>query len=128
MLLVASAVALPLAGACDAGGDPPPPPAPSSSPAEPADTTVTTTDLAGPSTTPVPVRKLFDEKTMQREVRRLLTESYDIEGVEQVTCPPDQPVAAGTTFDCAARIAGEAKQVKITVKSEDGEYEVALPR
>jgi len=45
-----------------------------------------------------------------------------------VTCPADQEVKAGTTFDCSLQIDGQAKTVKITVKDDDGTYEVGVPQ
>ncbi|MBK1782962.1 DUF4333 domain-containing protein [Prauserella cavernicola] len=138
VLLVLMAGAVLLLGACEGGGQDPaeapessesaesgPSSAPGGSAAEPSEGTAT----SAPSTTTslAPVSKVFDPGAMQASVQRILTESYRVEGLEGVTCPPDQPVEVGLTFDCTVQIAGEQKRVRITVKSEDDEYEVGYP-
>ena len=59
---------------------------------------------------------------------------YGIADVSNVSCPADQSVVKGTTFDCTADIDGESKTVTITVTgdekndAEKGNYTVGLPR
>lgn len=74
-----------------------------------------------------PLPRVFDPRAMQDSVRRILTDSYAIEGVETVTCPPDQPVEADLKFECTAVVDGSTRHVPITVKNDDGEYEVGYP-
>ncbi|WP_232376093.1 DUF4333 domain-containing protein [Amycolatopsis aidingensis] len=82
---------------------------------------------AATTTTLSPLPKVFDRLAMQASVRKVLTESYGLAEVTNVNCPPGQPVQVGSTFDCAVRVAEEARTVTITVTSEDGEYEVSAP-
>ncbi|WP_146240018.1 DUF4333 domain-containing protein [Prauserella flavalba] len=132
VLLVMMAGAALLLGACDSGGEEPATPAESSetsATSEAASSSEAATSTAVSTTTSLaPVTKVFDAEAMQASVQQILTQSYRVEGVERVTCPPDQPVEVGLTFDCTAVIAGEPKRVQITVKSEDDEYEVGYPR
>lgn len=85
---------------------------------------------SGASTTASPstVRTVFDRATMQTSVLRLLADDYGIRGVQQVSCPPGEEVADGNTFECTAVIDGEARQVRISVTGDEGEYVVARPR
>lgn len=82
-------------------------------------------DTTSAPLTPLP--RVFDPHVMRDSVLRILTDSYGIEGVESVTCPPDQPVEVGLTFECTAVVDGDTQPVPITVKNEDGEYEVGYP-
>ncbi|GAA1290867.1 DUF4333 domain-containing protein [Saccharothrix xinjiangensis] len=72
-------------------------------------------------------KKVFDNAEVQKGVVTILTDVYKISDVESATCPADQEVKPNTTFECTAKIDGEDKTVKITVKTEDGEYEVGQP-
>ncbi|MFT7834751.1 DUF4333 domain-containing protein [Saccharothrix sp. BKS2] len=72
-------------------------------------------------------KKVFDSAEVQKGVVTILTDVYKISDVESATCPADQEVKPNTTFECTAKIDGEDKTVKITVKTEDGEYEVGQP-
>ncbi|WP_436499326.1 DUF4333 domain-containing protein [Actinokineospora sp. HUAS TT18] len=72
--------------------------------------------------------KVFDQSAIQDGVKSILTDKYNIEKVESVTCPAKQEVKKGAQFTCTAKIAGEDKTINITVKTEtNGEYEVAPP-
>ena len=73
------------------------------------------------------VTKVFDNTAVQTGVTKILTENYKIPGVTGVTCPPQQPVKDGATFQCTATVAGKAQTVPITVKGADGNYEVGTP-
>ncbi|NIJ12181.1 hypothetical protein FHU38_002525 [Saccharomonospora amisosensis] len=85
-------------------------------------------DTNGTASAPLtPLPRVFDPEVMRDSVLRILTDSYGIEGVESVTCPPEQPVEVGLTFDCTAVVDGDTQRVPITVKNEDGEYEVGYP-
>ncbi len=73
------------------------------------------------------VTRVFDPAAVQDGVRRVLTSDYRVDGVQSVTCPPDQRVVEGATFECRANIEGSDTPIKITVRSADGRYEVRAP-
>lgn len=79
------------------------------------------------TTTPPKVTKVFDADAMDRSVQDILTKSYGIKGVQEVSCPPGQEVTDGNTFDCDVTIGGQRKMVTITVQGEEGEYLVGQP-
>jgi hypothetical protein len=102
--------------------------------------TSTTAGTALPDPTPVTVvstvtvqpplptrRKVFNEDAVERGVVQILKDEYKISGVGQATCPADQLVAPGVSFICIVEVGGVDKSVKITAKSDDGEYEVGQP-
>ncbi|EMD29364.1 DUF4333 domain-containing protein [Amycolatopsis azurea] len=64
---------------------------------------------------------------MQADVRKILTETYQVTEVGDVLCPANQTVKDGSTFTCTVQVAGEGKTVTITVTGEDGRYEVGAP-
>lgn len=70
---------------------------------------------------------VFDSDEMESGVQGVLTEQYQIGGVEDVTCPGGQNVEVDNSFECTAVIGGEEHSVPITVTSEDGNYEVGTP-
>ncbi|WP_424186186.1 DUF4333 domain-containing protein [Actinokineospora sp. G85] len=72
-------------------------------------------------------KTVFDQSAVQDGVKGILTGKYSVENVESVTCPADQEVRAGNKFTCEATIGGEKRTVSITVRTDDGEYEVAPP-
>ncbi|WP_017982446.1 DUF4333 domain-containing protein [Amycolatopsis methanolica] len=74
-----------------------------------------------------PVRRVFDAAQVQDGVRRVLTESYLIGGVGEVSCPAGEDVVAGRIFECRVDIAGEKAKVTITVRDAAGGYEVSQP-
>ncbi|WP_199442024.1 DUF4333 domain-containing protein [Umezawaea beigongshangensis] len=71
--------------------------------------------------------KVFDTTSVQNGVVSILKNDYKIDDVESATCPAEQEVKPGATFECTAKVGGEDKKVKITVKTDDGEYEVGQP-
>jgi len=73
------------------------------------------------------VTKVFDNAQMQKDVVGVLKNDYKIPDVESATCPGEQKVKVGATFECTAQVGGNEKKVKITVKTADGEYEVGQP-
>jgi hypothetical protein len=80
---------------------------------------------SGPSTTSTGVRaKIFDQAAVQDSVTRILTEDYKVEGIKTVTCPANQEVKEGSTFDCAVALADVVKKVTLTVTSDEGDYQV----
>ncbi|MBN6039442.1 DUF4333 domain-containing protein [Amycolatopsis sp. 195334CR] len=86
---------------------------------------VTTTSPTPVSFSPQP--KLFDHGAVAQGVRQVLTQSFEVTDLGAVICPPAQPVRAGHTFDCQAQIGAEQRTVPITVKTDEGEYEVGAP-
>lgn len=72
----------------------------------------------------------FDNTAVQDGVKKILTENYNVpaDKVGAVSCPAGQEVKAGATFTCTATIDGQARQVTITIKNKDGEYEVGQPK
>ncbi|MEU9685568.1 DUF4333 domain-containing protein [Amycolatopsis japonica] len=71
--------------------------------------------------------RVFDPRTMQADVRKILTETYQVNEVGDVLCPSNQKVEDGSTFTCTVQVGGEGKTVTITVTGEDGRYEVGAP-
>ena len=57
----------------------------------------------------------------------VLTNDYKLKASD-VKCPDSQPVKAGSTFTCTVSVDGAQKNVQITVKSDDGHYEVGQPQ
>jgi hypothetical protein len=76
--------------------------------------------------------KVFDQSALQGDegVKKILVNDYKVENIESVSCPADQEVKQGNTFECKVKTGGEDPKdmtVKITVTSDDGQYQVALP-
>lgn len=75
--------------------------------------------------------KVFDARKMAVGVTRVLTDDppdgYGLTGVRNLTCPKNQKVEVGATFDCAFELDGQPTTVTIIVRSEDGLYEVRPP-
>lgn len=74
------------------------------------------------------VRKVFDPRGVQLGVQQVLRDSYHVDGVESVTCPPDEPVRSAVTFACAVRVSGQTRTVTITASDDSGTYQVSRPR
>ncbi|MGW4587613.1 DUF4333 domain-containing protein [Amycolatopsis thermoflava] len=100
-----------------------------SAPERPAPTTPPPVTTSSPTTAAslTPVRRVFDATQVQDGVRRVLTESYLIGGVGEVSCPAGEDVVAGHIFECTVDIAGEKEKVTITVRDAAGGYEVSQP-
>ncbi|RRO18056.1 DUF4333 domain-containing protein [Saccharopolyspora rhizosphaerae] len=73
-------------------------------------------------------RSVFDAASVAKGVTQTLKGSYNIAGVGAVTCPDGQPVEVRHRFDCQVSINGATKVVTVTVKNEDGVYEVGHPK
>jgi hypothetical protein len=71
-------------------------------------------------------KKVLDQTAMQDGVSNILKTDYKL-NVTGVTCPANESVSVGNTFTCTATIDGQQKQVQITVKTSDGQYQVAQP-
>ncbi len=70
---------------------------------------------------------VFDNKAVQQGVEKILKDDYKLDNVSDVSCPSNKKVEVGSTFECTAKIDGDSKKIKITVKTEDGQYEVGQP-
>lgn len=76
--------------------------------------------------------KVFDQSALQGEegVKKILVNDYKVPNIESVSCPADQEVKQGNKFECTVKVGGEDPKdltVQITVTSDDGQYQVALP-
>ncbi|WP_436494220.1 DUF4333 domain-containing protein [Actinokineospora sp. HUAS TT18] len=71
--------------------------------------------------------KVYDKAVLESGVRSILVDKYNIENVDNVECPPRQEVRSGQGFKCVVDIDGSTKQVAVTIRTDDGEYEVAPP-
>lgn len=74
------------------------------------------------------VRSVFDAASVEKGVTQTLKGSYTIAGVGAVTCPDGEPVEVGHRFDCRVQINGADKTVTVTVKNDQGVYEVGHPK
>lgn len=70
---------------------------------------------------------VFDRTAVQNGVRGVLTTSYALTDVSTVTCPADQPVEPGASFDCVATVGGQPKTVHVQVLTVAGDYSVGMP-
>jgi hypothetical protein len=88
----------------------------------------TTSGHSSPASSSAPPVRVFDAKAMNDGVAKVLTESYGLHNLGEVTCPDRQPVADGNRFQCTVDVAGERKHVPITVTGTGGQYRVDAPR
>lgn len=72
--------------------------------------------------------KVFDNGAVADGVKTVLTRNYKQENVTDVSCPSNQKVKVGSSFTCTVTVDGQPKTVRITVKSNSGDYEVAQPK
>lgn len=77
------------------------------------------------------VTTVLDQNAVQNGVKTVLSagppKGYG-QPVSSVSCPAQQEVKPGATFDCTAVVDGQKKTVTVTVKDSDGNYEVGQPR
>lgn len=129
-LVIALLVAL--GTACQPLENPKPMPSSSPAPTIPTSTsnlgTVSATETPSGASQPVSQQRMFDHTEVQDAVYSLLARTYQIQNVELVICPPNQPVERGSKFSCTAKIDGESTLVPITVTSAEGDYRVGRPR
>lgn len=57
----------------------------------------------------------------------MLTESYGLTDVSDVSCPSGQKVEKDTTFTCTVLVDGDQREVTVTFTDDDGTYEVGRP-
>jgi hypothetical protein len=70
--------------------------------------------------------RVLDELQLQYGVQQVLANNYEIDATD-VSCPPDELAEPGNRFTCTAMVAGDLREVTITVKNTDGLYEVGQP-
>jgi hypothetical protein len=73
------------------------------------------------------VTKVFDNMAVQTGVTTIYKQKYSEPSIKDVTCPAQQEVKDGLTFECTANVAGKPVRVPITVKGTGGNYEVGTP-
>lgn len=81
-------------------------------------------------TAPVPAQptsRVLDGSSLNDGVKNILEDDYKL-AVDDVTCPDDEEVVVGNSFTCTVTMSGEQKQVQVTVKTTDGQYEVGQPQ
>jgi hypothetical protein len=71
--------------------------------------------------------KVLDTTAVQNGVKNVLQNDYKI-NVSNVTCPSNPEVKVGNVFNCQVTVDGQQKSVQVTVKTADGQYEVAQPK
>lgn len=69
----------------------------------------------------------LDQSAVQDGVSSVLTGSYGIADVSDVSCPSGQKVEVDATFTCDLKVSGEDKKVTVKITKEDGTYEVGRP-
>ncbi|MET9284501.1 DUF4333 domain-containing protein [Nocardia beijingensis] len=69
----------------------------------------------------------LDQAAVQDGVKKVLSDSYGIQDISDVSCPSGQEVKVDATFECSVKVSGEAKKVTIKITKDDGTYEVGRP-
>ncbi|MEU1547845.1 DUF4333 domain-containing protein [Nocardia sp. NPDC005745] len=69
----------------------------------------------------------LDQAAVQDGVKKVLSDSYGIQDISDVSCPSGQEVKVDATFECSVKVSGEAKKVNIKITKDDGTYEVGRP-
>ncbi|WP_068271914.1 DUF4333 domain-containing protein [Aldersonia kunmingensis] len=69
----------------------------------------------------------LDQEAAQIGVAQILTNSYGLENVTDVSCPSGQQVKENDSFICTVLIDGESRDVAVTFVDDDGTYEVGRP-
>ncbi|WP_054813117.1 DUF4333 domain-containing protein [Nocardia arizonensis] len=69
----------------------------------------------------------LDQAAVQNGVKKVLTDSYGIQDVADVSCPSGQEVKVDATFECTLKVSGEQKKVNIKITNDNGTYEVGRP-
>jgi hypothetical protein len=65
---------------------------------------------------------VIDDTKTADTIQEYLEKSLD-EDVKSVDCPSDQPVEAGSTFECEAVLAdGERKIATVEIRNEDADF------
>lgn len=74
-----------------------------------------------------PTVQVLNSASVANGVTKILTENYG-DRATNAECPPDEPVVVGGTFTCMVAVGGQTKHVQVTVKTPDGQFEVAQPQ
>ncbi|KID31454.1 protein of unknown function (DUF4333) [Prauserella sp. Am3] len=90
----------------------------------PTAATSTVASAPSPVSTPTETARVFDVERMNHDVRAVLVEHYQVDGVGDVSCPRNRAVEAGARFACYVEVAEQQRKVTITVQDNDGRYEV----
>lgn len=69
----------------------------------------------------------LDQNAAQDGVRQIVSESYGATNVSGVSCPADQKVKSGESFECSITVDGSFKKVTVTFIDDKGTYEVSRP-
>ncbi|MFE7799250.1 DUF4333 domain-containing protein [Nocardia sp. NPDC057440] len=69
----------------------------------------------------------LDNTAVQDGVKKVLSDSYGIQDVADVSCPSGQKVEVDATFTCSLKVSGEQKKVTVKITKDDGTYEVGRP-
>ncbi|GAA1227627.1 hypothetical protein GCM10009676_07410 [Prauserella halophila] len=96
-------------------------------PSTTASTGETSAGVSSPVPSPTETVRRFDVEVMNADVRRVVTEDYDVSGVRDVSCPRNEPVEVGASFVCHVELADGERTVTITVETEKGRYRVGVP-
>lgn len=85
---------------------------------------VTATLLATGTLTAPPT---FDEDALTEGVAEVLSTSFDLTDVEDVSCPSAVKVVEGAEFECTFTSGGEDLSIPVTVLNDEGQYRVGGP-
>jgi len=80
-----------------------------------------------PGGQPFFVSKVLSQSSVQDGVKHILEDDYK-DPVSSVSCTETMTVVVGNTYTCQVVTGGQSKQVLITIKTADGQYEVAQPK
>ncbi|MFF0813690.1 DUF4333 domain-containing protein [Rhodococcus sp. NPDC003318] len=69
----------------------------------------------------------LDQAAAERGVEQVLTGSYGITGIDDVSCPAGRKVEQGATFTCTLTVNGKPQSVTATFTDSEGKYEVSRP-
>jgi hypothetical protein len=72
-------------------------------------------------------RSTLDQQAAETGVAQVLTQSYGLENVTDVTCPSGRRVKKNDSFTCTVTFEGEIRDVTITFVDDKGTYEVGRP-
>jgi len=73
------------------------------------------------------ISKVLNAAAVEDGVQKILTDTYKITDVTQVSCPANQKVKNGGTFTCKATIGGKDTDVRISITDDNGTYQVGRP-
>ena len=69
----------------------------------------------------------LSQDAAQQGVSKVLTESYGLSAVSDVSCPSGQKVEKDATFTCTVLVDGDQREVTVKFTDDDGTYEVGRP-